>query len=47
MVAPVPPEMIDRVASTSSTLGSLYGDGVARRIEQVSGDRVILNQGTI
>jgi hypothetical protein len=30
-----------------STLGSLHGYGIARRIEQVSGDRIILNQGTI
>jgi PadR family transcriptional regulator, regulatory protein PadR len=29
------------------TLGPLHGYGIARRIEQVSGDRVILNQGTI
>lgn len=35
------------VLRTLSTLGSLHGYGIARRIEQVSGDRVILNQGTI
>src|SRR6266542_6849854 len=35
------------VLRTRSTLGSLPGYGIARRIEQVSGDRVILNQGTI
>ena len=35
------------VLRTLFTLGSLHGYGIARRIEQVSGDRVILNQGTI
>ena len=35
------------VLRTLSTLGSLHGYGIARRIEQVSGDQVILNQGTI
>ncbi len=35
------------VLQTLSTLGSLHGYGIARRIEQISGDRVILNQGTI
>ncbi len=35
------------VLRTLSTLGSLHGYGIARRIEQVSGDWVILNQGTI
>jgi PadR family transcriptional regulator PadR len=35
------------VLRTLSTLGSLHGYGIARRIEQVSGDCVILNQGTI
>ena len=34
------------VLRTLSTLGSLHGYGIARRIEQVSGDQVILNQGT-
>jgi PadR family transcriptional regulator PadR len=29
------------------TMGSLHGYGIARRIEQVSGDNVLLNQGTI
>jgi len=28
-------------------MGSLHGYGIARRIEQVSGDNVLLNQGTI
>jgi PadR family transcriptional regulator PadR len=35
------------VLRTLSTMGRLHGYGIARRIEQVSGDRVILNQGTI
>ena len=35
------------VLRTLATIGSLHGYGIARRIEQVSGDRVILNQGTI
>jgi transcriptional regulator len=28
-------------------MGPLHGYGIARRIEQVSGDEVLLNQGTI
>jgi transcriptional regulator len=35
------------VLRTLSTMGPLHGYGIARRIEQVSGDQVILNQGTI
>ena len=35
------------VLRTLATLGPQHGYGIARRIEQVSGDRVILNQGTI
>lgn len=35
------------VLQTLATLGSLHGYGIARRIEQVSGDAVLLNQGTI
>ena len=35
------------VLQTLATLGSLHGYGVARRIEQVSGNQVLLNQGTI
>ena len=43
-----PPGTLDlMVLRTLSTLGPLHGYGIARRIEQVSGDRVILNQGTI
>jgi PadR family transcriptional regulator len=35
------------VLQTLATMGSLHGYGIARRIEQVSGDKVLLNQGTI
>jgi transcriptional regulator len=35
------------VLQTLSTMGPLHGYGIARRIEQVSGDAVLLNQGTI
>ncbi len=35
------------VLQTLATLGSLHGYGIARRIEQVSGDLLLLNQGTI
>jgi transcriptional regulator len=35
------------VLRTLYTLGPLHGYGIARRIEQVSADHVILNQGTI
>ena len=35
------------VLRTLATMGALHGYDIARRIEQVSGDRVILNQGTI
>jgi len=35
------------VLQTLAALGSLHGYGIARRIEQVSGDEVLLNQGTI
>jgi PadR family transcriptional regulator, regulatory protein PadR len=35
------------VLQTLATMGPQHGYGVARRIEQVSGDTVILNQGTI
>jgi len=35
------------VLRTLSVLGPLHGYGIARRIEQVSGDEVLLNQGTI
>jgi PadR family transcriptional regulator PadR len=35
------------VLQTLNAMGSLHGYGIARRIEQVSGDEVLLNQGTI
>jgi transcriptional regulator len=35
------------VLRTLEALGPLHGYGIARRIEQVSGDEVLLNQGTI
>lgn len=35
------------VLRTLATMGSLHGYGIARRIEQISGDNVVLNQGTI
>lgn len=35
------------VLRTLDTMGPLHGYGIARRIEQLSGDSVILNQGTI
>jgi len=35
------------VLKTLSALGPLHGYGIARRIEQISGDRLQLNQGTI
>ncbi|NKB87099.1 MAG: PadR family transcriptional regulator [Acidobacteria bacterium] len=35
------------VLRTLDTLGAQHGYGVARRIEQVSGNQVMLNQGTI
>ncbi|MES1260408.1 MAG: PadR family transcriptional regulator [Acidobacteriota bacterium] len=35
------------VLQTLSALGTLHGYGIARRIEQVSGDQILLNQGTI
>jgi PadR family transcriptional regulator, regulatory protein PadR len=35
------------VLQTLETMGSLHGYGIARRIEQLSGDEVLLNQGTI
>jgi transcriptional regulator len=35
------------VLQTLNAIGPLHGYGIARRIEQVSGDQVLLNQGTI
>jgi PadR family transcriptional regulator, regulatory protein PadR len=35
------------VLKTLSAMGTMHGYGIARRIEQVSGNEVLLNQGTI
>jgi len=35
------------VLQTLTAMGPLHGYGIARRIEQASGDAVLLNQGTI
>lgn len=35
------------VLQTLETMGALHGYGIARRIEQLSGDEFLLNQGTI
>ena len=35
------------VLQTLAAMGSLHGYGIARRIEQVSGNEELLNQGTI
>src|SRR6202041_952227 len=35
------------VLQTLVAMGEMHGYGIARRIEQVSGDEVLLNQGTI
>jgi PadR family transcriptional regulator, regulatory protein PadR len=35
------------VLQTLQTMGAQHGYGIARRIEQVSGNEVLLNQGTI
>jgi transcriptional regulator len=35
------------VLQTLAAMGTQHGYGIARRIEQISGDDVLLNQGTI
>ncbi len=35
------------VLQTLTTIGEMHGYGIARRIEQVSDDEILLNQGTI
>src|SRR5580692_606206 len=35
------------VLRTLETSGTMHGYGIARRIEQVSGDRLLLNYGTV
>jgi transcriptional regulator len=35
------------VLQTLEVMGALHGYGIARRIEQISGEAILLNQGTI
>jgi PadR family transcriptional regulator PadR len=35
------------ILKTLDVLGALYGYGIARRIEQISGDLLAVNQGTL
>jgi transcriptional regulator len=35
------------VLKTLEAMGSLHGYGIARRIEQISGDRMLINYGTL
>jgi PadR family transcriptional regulator, regulatory protein PadR len=35
------------VLKTLQTMGPLHGYGIARRIEQISGDRLVVNYGTL
>ena len=35
------------VLQTFEAMGARHGDGIARRIEQIGGDPILLNQGTI
>jgi len=35
------------VLKTLATMGPLHGYGIARRIEQTSGDRILINYGTL
>jgi PadR family transcriptional regulator, regulatory protein PadR len=35
------------VLKTLETMGAMHGYGIARRIEQISGDRLALNYGTV
>jgi transcriptional regulator len=35
------------VLKTLEAMGPLHGYGIARRIEQISGDRVLINYGTL
>jgi transcriptional regulator len=35
------------VLKTLDAMGPMHGYGIARRIEQISGDTILLNQGTI
>jgi DNA-binding PadR family transcriptional regulator len=38
---------LDLLQGTLAVMGRLHGYGIARRIEQVSSNEVLLNQGTI
>jgi transcriptional regulator len=35
------------ILKTLETMGPLHGYGIARRIEQISGDRLVLNYGSV
>ena len=35
------------VLTTLEAMGPMHGHGIARRIEQISGDALLVNQGTI
>src|SRR5690242_5296682 len=35
------------ILKTLDTMGPLHGYGIARRIEQISGDRLLVNYGTL
>jgi len=35
------------ILKTLETMGPLHGYGIARRIEQISGDRMLINYGTL
>jgi transcriptional regulator len=35
------------ILKTLEAMGSLHGYGIARRIEQISGDRMLINYGTL
>jgi PadR family transcriptional regulator, regulatory protein PadR len=35
------------ILKTLETMGPLHGYGIARRIEQISGDRLLVNYGTL
>lgn len=35
------------VLQTLAVMGALHGYGIARRVEQISGNEILLNQGTI
>lgn len=39
--------LVFMVLRTLDTLGPMHGWGIARRIEQISGDALALNQGTL